>query len=118
VRLERAAGAPSPLTAARQRIATITDEGVFIVLIDPALLLGTRPVMARMEPDFQDLDHLGRAWVSASELAMVLELLRTYESRGSEDMRRVLQPVREQLENPRARRSLGVIVEGPFRGLS
>jgi murein DD-endopeptidase MepM/ murein hydrolase activator NlpD len=109
--------APSPLAAALERIATITDEGVFIALTDPTLLLRTRQVMARMEPDFQDLIHLGRARVSASELAMVLELLRTYESRGSEDMRRVLQPIRQQLESPSGRRTLGVIVEDPFRGL-
>ena len=79
-------------------------------------MLRTRQLMARMEPDFQDLIHLGRARVSVTELEMVLELLVEYESRGSVEMRRVLEPIRKQLESPSGRQNLGIIVEDRFSG--
>lgn len=107
----------SHLAAVLAGIASITDEGVALALADLRLMLRSRYVMARMEPDFQDLIHLGRARVSAPELTMVLQLLGEFERRGSEEMRRVIQPIREQLETARGRRDLGIIVERPFTGL-
>lgn len=107
----------SPLAAALQRIASIGDEGVWIALRDPRLMLRTRQVIARMEPDFQDLIRVERARVSMVELKMVLELLVEYEGRGSAEMRRVLEPVRKQLESPSGRQNLGIIVEDRFEGI-
>jgi hypothetical protein len=107
----------SPLAAALQRIASITDEGIWIALGNPRLMLRTRQLMAWMEPDFRDLIHIGRARVSVAQLEMVLKLLVEYESRGSGEMRRVLEPIRKQLESPSGRQNLGVIVEGRFEGL-
>ncbi len=105
----------SPLAAAVDRIASVTDEGIAIAMRDLPLMLRTTRVMARMEPDFQDLMQLGRARVSGSELKMVVELLRDYERR-SDNMRRVLQPIRAQLESAQGRQNLGVILD-PFMGL-
>lgn len=94
-----------------QQVATITDEGIWIAMKNPKLMLRTRDLMTRMGPDFQDLLDLGRARVSTTELKMTLDLLVEFEGRGSEDMRRVLVPIRKQLESPTGRQSLGIIVE-------
>jgi murein DD-endopeptidase MepM/ murein hydrolase activator NlpD len=107
----------SPLAAVFQRIASISDEGTWIALKNPKLMLRTRQLMARMEPDFQDLIRIGRAQVSTVELQKVLELLVEYERRGSAEIRRVLGQMRKQLESPSERKSLGVIVEERFGGL-
>ena len=79
-------------------------------------MLKTRRLMARMEPDFQDLIHLGRARVSATEFKMVLAVLVEYERRGSAEMRRVLEPIRKQLESPTGRQTLGIVVDDWFAG--
>ncbi len=107
----------SPVAAVLQRIASISDEGVWLALGNPKLLLETRHVMTRMEPDFEDLIQLGRARVSATQLKSVLELLREYERLGGPEMRRVLEPIRKQLESPTGRQSLGVVVEDRSAGL-
>jgi hypothetical protein len=107
----------SPLASVLQGIATISDEAIWIALKDPRLMLRTRQLIARMEPDFQDLVHLGRARISLVELKMVLELLAEYEQRGSAEIRRVLEPIRTQLESPSGRQNLGVIVEDRVTGL-
>jgi murein DD-endopeptidase MepM/ murein hydrolase activator NlpD len=107
----------SPLEQALQKIASISDEGVWIALNDPKLLLKTRQVMARMEPDFHDLLRLGRARISMEELQMVRELLGDYERRGSAEVARVLEPLRKQLESPSGRQSLGIVVDGRSAGL-
>jgi hypothetical protein len=109
--------ARSPLAAALQAIATVTDEGIWLALQDPRLMLKTRQLFARMEADFQDLLRLGRAQVSGAELQMVLQLLVEYESRGSTEIRRVLEPIRKQLQSPSGRQSLGVVLEDRFEGL-
>jgi hypothetical protein len=70
-----------------------------------------------MEPDFQNLIRLGRARASMAELEMVMELLAEYESRGSEEIRRVLEPIRKQLQSSSGRQSLGITLEGRFEGL-
>jgi hypothetical protein len=80
-------------------------------------MLRTRQLFARMEADFQDLLRLGRAQVSGAELQMVLQLLAEYESRGSTEIRRVLEPIRKQLQSPSGRQSLGVVLEDRFEGL-
>jgi hypothetical protein len=107
----------SPLAAALQAVATITDEGIWIALRDPRLMLKTRQLFARMEPDFRDLIRLGRAQVSGAELQMVLQLLAEYESRGSAEIRGVLAPIRKQLQSSSGRQSLGVVLEDRFVGL-
>ena len=107
----------SPVAAVLQRIGSISDEGVWIALGNPRLMLKTRELMARMEPHFQDLIQLGRARVSVTQLKSVLELLGEYERRGSVEMRRVLEPIREQLESPSGRQNLGVVVEDRVAGL-
>ena len=113
-------GQPAPrssLDAAIQGIATISDEGIWIALRDPRLMLRTRQLMARMAPDFQDLMQLGRARISMAELETVLGLLAEYENRGSADMRRVLEPIRKQLGSPSGRQSLGIVVDARSGGL-
>jgi murein DD-endopeptidase MepM/ murein hydrolase activator NlpD len=107
----------SPIAAILQSIATITDEGVWIALRNPSLMLKTRQLMKSNEPEFQDLIHLGRARVSASELERVLKLIAEYESRGSAEMRRVLGPIRKQLGSPTGRKKLGIMVDGRFLGI-
>ncbi len=107
----------SPLASALRSIASISDEGVWIALNDPRLLLDTRHVMARMEPDFQDLLRIGRARISPAELDAVLGLFREYERRGSAEVARVLEPIRKQLESPAGRQGFGVELDGRFRGL-
>jgi murein DD-endopeptidase MepM/ murein hydrolase activator NlpD len=107
----------SPLPAALQRIASISDEGIWIALKDPRLMLETRQLLTRMEPDFQDLLRIGRAQVSMVELQMVLRVLSEYESRGSSEIRGVLGPIRKQLQSPTGRQSLGIIVEDQLAGL-
>jgi hypothetical protein len=107
----------SPLAAALQGIASITDEGIWMALRDPKLMLRTRQLMARMETDFQNLMRAGRTQVSMVELQMVRELLVEYESRGSAEIRGVLGPIRQQLESPSGRQNLGVLVEDRFQGL-
>jgi murein DD-endopeptidase MepM/ murein hydrolase activator NlpD len=109
--------ARSPLAAALQRLASITDEGIWIALDDPRLMLRTRRLLARLDPDVRDLIHLGRARVSAAELEMVMELLVAYEQRGSGELRRALQPIREQLSSATGRQSLGITVEDRSEGL-
>lgn len=104
----------SPLAATLRAVSRITDEGVALALADPRLMLRTRRVFERLDPDFQDLLHLGRARISSAELEMLLDLLAEYESRGSTEMRRVLEQIRREAENPNARRNLGLIVEEPF----
>jgi hypothetical protein len=103
----------SPLAAVLQRIASISDEGVWIALKDRKLMLETRQLMTRMEPDFRDLVRIGRAQVSMMELQMVLRLISEYESRGSAEIRGVLGPIRKQLESPTGRQSFGIIVDPP-----
>ena len=83
----------SPLASALQSIASISDEGVWIALNDPRLLLETRQVIVRMERDFNDLLHIGRARISPAELTAVLELFGEYERRGSAEVARVLKPI-------------------------
>jgi hypothetical protein len=73
--------------------------------------------MSRLEPDFQDLMHLGGARISPEELGMILKLLGVYESRGSAELARVLGSLRMQLRNPAERAKLGILVEAPFAGL-
>ena len=107
----------SPLASALQRIASISDEGVWIALNDPRLLLETRQVMIRMERDFNDLLHIGRARISPAELTAVLELFGEYERRGSAEVARVLKPIRKQLESPSGRQILGIVVDGRFEGI-
>lgn len=107
----------SALAALLQRIAGITDEAIWIALEDPGLMLRTRELFARMESDFRDLIHLGRARVSASELKTVLELIVAYEQRGSGEIRSVLEPIREQLSSASGRQSLGITLEDRFQGL-
>ena len=109
--------ARSPLAALLQRIASISDEGVWIALKDPRLMLRTRQVIERMTSDFEDLIRLGRARVSMVELEMVLKILADYDSRGSAEFRRVLEPIRKQLESPTGRQNLGIIVDDRFEGL-
>jgi len=104
----------SPLAAAIQQIANVTGEGTSIALADPRLLLQTRKLFARLQPDLDNLIELGRTKISAAELKMLLDLLGQYERRGSDEMRRALQPIRAQLENPRQRTSLGILVEDSF----
>lgn len=65
----------SPLASVLQKIATISDECVWIAMNEPRLLLETRQVMARMEPDFHDLLRIGRARISTAELQTMLRLL-------------------------------------------
>jgi murein DD-endopeptidase MepM/ murein hydrolase activator NlpD len=101
----------SPVAAIVQQIAGIADEGIWIALTNPKLMLETSQLMTRMEPDFQDLTQLGRARISATELATMLELLAGYEGRGSIEMRRVLAPIRAQLGSASGRQSLGIVVE-------
>ena len=107
----------SPLEALLRDIAGITNEAASIALWDPGLMLRTRRLMARMEPDFDDLLRLGRSRVSAEGLQMVVTLLRDYERRGSAELRRVLERVRAQLESPNGRQTLGIVVEDRFTGL-
>lgn len=104
----------TPLASALQKIASISDEGVWIALSNPGLMLETRQVMARMEPDFADLLRMGRARVSMAELNTVLELLGEYERRGSAEVARVLGPIRKQLESASGRQSLGIVVDPRF----
>ncbi len=107
----------SPIAAILQRVATITDEGIWIALRNPGLMVTTRQLMKSNEPQFQDLLHLRRARVSATNLEKVLKLLAEYERRGSADMRRVLEPIRMQLSSPSGRKKLGIIVDGRFLGI-
>jgi murein DD-endopeptidase MepM/ murein hydrolase activator NlpD len=107
----------SPLAAVFQAIASISDEGTWIALRDPKLMLRTRRLIARMEPDFQDLVRVGRAQVSIVELQMVRELLVEYEGRGSAEIRRVLGSIRKQLESASGRQSLGILMEDRVEGL-
>ncbi len=107
-------GPRSPLASAIQNIASVSDEGIWLALNDPRLLLETRQVMARMEPDFHDLLRIGRARISMAELDMVLDLFGEYERRGSAEVARVLEPIRKQLESPIGRESLGIVVDGRF----
>ena len=107
----------SPVASALQGIASISDEGIWIALNDPRLLHETRQVMARMEPDFHDLLHIGRARISMAELKMVLELFGEYERRGSAEVARVLEPIRKQLESPSGRQILGIVVDGRLKGI-
>jgi hypothetical protein len=107
----------TPLDDALQRIASITDEMVSIALAEPRLMLQATRLMARMDTDFQDLIHLGRAHVSSEELAMVLELMGEFESRGSTEIRRVLEPIRQHLASPSGRRSFGIIEAKPLTRL-
>ena len=48
---------------------------------------------------------------------MVMELLVAYEQRGSGELRRALQPIREQLSSAGGRQSLGITVEDRSEGL-
>jgi len=107
----------SPVATALQGIASISDEGVWIALNDPRLLHETRQIMARMEPDFDDLLHIGRARISSAELKSVLELFGEYERRGSAEVARVLEPIRKQLESPAGRQTLGIVVDSRFEGI-
>jgi hypothetical protein len=107
----------SPVAAALQRIASISDEATWIALKDPRLMFSTRQVFARMEPDFQNLIRIGRTQISTVELQMVRELFVEYESRGSAEIRAVLGPIRKQLESPSGRQNLGILVEDRFGGL-
>lgn len=115
--LQKQPQARSPIAATIQRIARISDEAILIALADPALMRRAEQLLVRLEPEFQDLFHLGRARMSAAELDLVLDLLAEFETRGSNKMRRLLAPIRQQLQNPHGRRNLGLIVEDPFVGL-
>ena len=108
--------ARSPVEEALLRISTITDEGLWLALGSPTLMLETRRLMGRMEPDFQDLLHLGRARVSPMEFKALLSLLGEYQRRGSVEMRRVLEPLQKQLESPMGRQALGIVVDDRFAG--
>ena len=110
-------GPQSPVASVLQSIASISDEGVWIALNNPRLLLETRQVLARMEPDFHDLLRIGRARISMAELKTVLELFGKYERRGSAEVARVLVPIRKQLESPGGRQLLGIVVDGRFEGI-
>lgn len=101
----------SPLARVLQNIAGISDECVWIAMNEPRLMLETRQVMARMEPDFQDLLQTGRARISMAELKTVLRLLGEFERRGDAEVARVLAPIRKQLESPGGRQSLGIVVD-------
>jgi murein DD-endopeptidase MepM/ murein hydrolase activator NlpD len=107
----------SPLDAILLDIGNITDEGIRIALADPALLVRTRRVMSRFEPDFRDLLALGRARLSSDELNMVLGLLGDYEKAGSSEMRRVLASIRRTLQDPDERGKLGIVIDPGFPGL-
>lgn len=107
----------SPLAHAIQDIASISDEAVWIALNDPRLLYETRQVMARMEPEFNDLLRVGRARISKAELDKVLDLLGEYERHGNSQVARVLEPIRKQLQSPSGRQSLGIVVDGGSEGL-
>ena len=107
----------SPVASALQSIASISDEGLWIALNDPRLLHKTRQVMVRMEPDFHDLLHIGRARISMAELKTVLELFGEYERRGNAEVARVLEPIRKQLESPGGRQILGIVVDDRFEGI-
>jgi hypothetical protein len=107
----------TPLASVLQNIASISDECVWIAMNEPRLLLETRQVMARMEPDFHDLLRVGRARISMAELQTVLRLLGEFERLGSAEVDRVLGPVRKQLESPAGRQDLGIVVDGGFAGI-
>ena len=107
----------TPLESALRKIASISDEGVWIALNNPRLLYETHVVMARMEPDFHDLMSLGRARISVAELNLVVGLFREYERLGGAEVTRVLAPIRRQLESPSGRQALGIVLDGPFPGL-
>jgi murein DD-endopeptidase MepM/ murein hydrolase activator NlpD len=115
--LDRELAPHTPLDRILQEVGHIADEGIAIAIANPTVMLRTRQLMSRLEPDFQDLMHLGGARISPEELGMILKLLGVYESRGSAELARVLGSLRMQLRNPAERAKLGILVEAPFAGL-
>ncbi len=117
VALEEELPNTAPLEAVIQRISRVSDEGIQIAMADSALMRRSQDLIVRLEPTFQNLLRLGRGAMSAVELDLLLGLLDEYEVRGSTEMGRVLASLRSQLESPRERAMLGLIVDPPFSGL-
>ncbi len=78
-------------------------------------MLQTREVFARLQPAFQNLMELNRASISQAEFRMLTELFEEYETRGSAQLRRTLRPIKQQLQDPGQRKSLGIKLEPAFQ---